>query len=348
MRRGDARSGLRSVRLRGHRLLEDVRTEQRLSRRPLQRLRGSLCIAPLGVPATSSECKVSTPACNASTPNTCGPVGTFQVGSDPEGIAFDGTNMWVTNYGSENVTELLPDGGRLGLVTVGSDPEGIAFDGTNMWVTHDFGSSITELLPDGGVSASSRSLMAYSKRGGSRSTARTCGSAQRPTVRSRACMSCGRMVEYSHSLSGTPICRRLPSRSTERTCGSRWCSAPSTSCCPMGTLGPFPVGRRPTGIAFDGTNMWVTNADTNNVTELLPDGGSLGPFPVGSDPAGIAFDGTHMWVANYGSNSITELSLDGGVAGTFDAGVGSQPYTIAFDGKHVWVANAGTGTVTEW
>lgn len=40
-------------------------------------------------------------------------------------------------------------------------------------------------------------------------------------------------------------------------------------------------------------------------------------FPVGAEPHGIAFDGTDMWVANFDSN-ITELqSSTGKVLGTF-------------------------------
>jgi DNA-binding beta-propeller fold protein YncE len=33
-------------------------------------------------------------------------VGTFAVGSLPNGIAFDGTHLWVANQGSNSVTEL--------------------------------------------------------------------------------------------------------------------------------------------------------------------------------------------------------------------------------------------------
>ena len=57
-------------------------------------------------------------------------------------------------------------------------------------------------------------------------------------------------------------------------------------------------------IAFDGTNMWVTNRGDDTVTKLSPAGAMLGTFAVGSDPVGIAFDGTHMWVAGSG---VTEL-----------------------------------------
>ena len=52
------------------------------------------------------------------------------------GVAFDGANIWVTNYGSGNVTRLRASNGAvLGTFTVGTNPYGVAFDGANIWVT---------------------------------------------------------------------------------------------------------------------------------------------------------------------------------------------------------------------
>ena len=53
--------------------------------------------------------------------------------------------MWVVNTGSNNVTELSPTGATLGTYAVGNDPYGIAFDGANMWVTNFFDGTVTEL-----------------------------------------------------------------------------------------------------------------------------------------------------------------------------------------------------------
>jgi hypothetical protein len=61
-------------------------------------------------------------------------------------------------------------------------------------------------------------------------------------------------------------------------------------------------------IALDGTNMWVTNLGSDNVTKLSPSGATLGTFAVGNSPEGIAFDGAHMWVTNVTpTGNVTEL-----------------------------------------
>jgi DNA-binding beta-propeller fold protein YncE len=50
-------------------------------------------------------------------------LGTFNVGTYPEGVAFDGANIWVANFGSSNVTKLRPsDGYALGTLQRGKEP----------------------------------------------------------------------------------------------------------------------------------------------------------------------------------------------------------------------------------
>jgi len=56
------------------------------------------------------------------------------VGSAPGGVAFDGTNIWVANHGSDTVTRLHISGGISGTFTVGNNPIAMAFDGANIWV----------------------------------------------------------------------------------------------------------------------------------------------------------------------------------------------------------------------
>jgi len=63
-------------------------------------------------------------------------LGTFAVGGQPFGIAFDGADMWVVNQGDGTVSKLrASDGTVLGTFTVGGSPYGVAFDGANVWVT---------------------------------------------------------------------------------------------------------------------------------------------------------------------------------------------------------------------
>jgi DNA-binding beta-propeller fold protein YncE len=67
------------------------------------------------------------------------------------------------------------------------------------------------------------------------------------------------------------------------------------------------VGNAPFGIAFDGTNMWVTNNGSENVTELSKTGATLGTFATLGGPQGIAFDGTHLWITDGQQGTVIEL-----------------------------------------
>src|SRR5215813_2995916 len=73
-------------------------------------------------------------------------VGPFAVGRGPEGVAFDGANIWVTNQFSDNVTKLrASDGAVIGTYAVGKRPIGVAFDGASVWVTNLLDDSVTKL-----------------------------------------------------------------------------------------------------------------------------------------------------------------------------------------------------------
>ena len=72
-------------------------------------------------------------------------------GSNPEGIAFDGTNMWTANYGGNSVTKITPTGTMTTYTGTGSEPYGIAFDGTNMWTANIGGNSVSMITPTGTI-----------------------------------------------------------------------------------------------------------------------------------------------------------------------------------------------------
>jgi len=71
-------------------------------------------------------------------------------GTQPYGIAFDGTNMWTANYGGNSVTKISPTGTMTTYTGTGSNPAAIAFDGTNMWTANMEGNNVTKVLVNRG------------------------------------------------------------------------------------------------------------------------------------------------------------------------------------------------------
>jgi hypothetical protein len=63
--------------------------------------------------------------------------------NQPVGLVYDGTQMWVTDYGAGKLLSVAQDGTIGTTVTVGAGPEQPAFDGENIWVPNSLDNSIT-------------------------------------------------------------------------------------------------------------------------------------------------------------------------------------------------------------
>jgi hypothetical protein len=63
--------------------------------------------------------------------------------SQPVGILFDGSNIWVTDFAANTLLKLDASVAILQTVQVGTSPEFPAFDGTNIWVPNNIGNSVT-------------------------------------------------------------------------------------------------------------------------------------------------------------------------------------------------------------
>ena len=62
-------------------------------------------------------------------------LGTFSVGSSPEGVVYNGTNIWIANSGGNILTKLgASNGANLGAFGVGASPRRLVFDGASVWV----------------------------------------------------------------------------------------------------------------------------------------------------------------------------------------------------------------------
>ena len=70
----------------------------------------------------------------------------FTVGTNPQGLAFDGDNIWVANPGSDNVMKLrASDGSLLDTYAAGEYPHALAFDGANIWVANEGSNNVMKL-----------------------------------------------------------------------------------------------------------------------------------------------------------------------------------------------------------
>ncbi len=268
----------------------------------------------------------------------------FAVASSPSSLAFDGTNIWVSNVGSNNVSKLrASDGNIQGTFTVGSQPLAVAFDGTNIWVVNISSNNVTKLR------ASDGSLQGTFAIGGQPRGVAFDGT--NIWVASNSSNNVKKLRASDGVLLGTFATGSQPEGVTFDGVNIWVTNNGSSNVTKLkasdgALIGNFTVGNNPRGIAFDGSSIWVSNFLDGTVSKVrTSDGAVQGTYAVGTGPFGVAFDGTNIWVANSNSSNVTKLRASDGVSqGAFSTG--TNPFGLAFDGSNMWVVNNGSDNVT--
>jgi YVTN family beta-propeller protein len=99
-------------------------------------------------------------------------------------------------------------------------------------------------------------------------------------------------------------------------------------------LATINVNGFPSGIVFDGNNMWVSDINNSRVIKYASNGAELGSVIVPGNPQGLSFDGTAIWVANAAGNFVVAIPTSNS-ANLGSVTVGNNPLRTAFDGAYV-------------
>jgi DNA-binding beta-propeller fold protein YncE len=106
------------------------------------------------------------------------------------------------------------------------------------------------------------------------------------------------------------------------------------------------IGSNPVALAFDGEFIWCTNFLGNIYRiEFDPDPVVVTVDPGLGIPTGLIYDGANIWVIDQGDNKIKKLN-GGGTMVLQDAAIGSSAQQPVFDGTNIWVPNFNNDTVT--
>ncbi len=241
---------------------------------------------------------------------------TTPVGAAPIELAYDGANIWVTDYTSSDVTIVTRGGNPVKTIPLpGANPEGILFDGKYIWVANN------------GVGANSVSKFDVV----SQTLIATYPVGLNPDGVAFDGVSIWVTNSYNNDVwkinrdSGTYV-------------------------------DGYGTGIYPLSIIYDGANMWIGNGNGGSAGTAVSGGGSLtkirasdgatlGTYAVGSVVRGLLFDGTSIWVCNSGDNTVSRLqSSNVALLGTY--ATGKAPRAVAFDGTKIWIANSGDDTLT--
>ncbi len=280
-----------------------------------------------------------------------GRAATFSM-TNPTGMAFDGTNVWVANLSADTVTKVdSATGATLATVAVGDQPRAIVYDGANMWVANAGSNSVSKISI-----ATNQVVATYSTTGLGPWAIVFDGTYVWTTDRTTHGLT--RIAAASGTVTGPYPAGTTPSGiAYDGT--SLWVTSTGTD--QVRVMDPatgalqatVTVGTTPYGIAYDGTNMWVANLDSHDVTKIdvatrtavdSTSAGALGPT---AQPFGVAYDGHVVWVGSLTTNTVSEI--DPGNAEVLSTWpVAAAPYGLVFDGLAVWVGSRDGNKITRF
>jgi sugar lactone lactonase YvrE len=98
-------------------------------------------------------------------------------------------------------------------------------------------------------------------------------------------------------------------------------------------------GPCPTGLTFDGQNLWLADIYTDKIYNINPENGKvIKSFDSpGHKPEGLAWDGKYLWHIDSGEKSIYRLDPQTGRAITILESNSSNPRDLAWDGRNLWI-----------
>lgn len=227
--------------------------------------------------------------------------------SQPTGIAFDGSYIWVASQKDNTVSKIARDTGDvIASVAVGKQPQGMAFDGSSIWVANRGSNTVSKINPETNAVTATIAVgdkpvglifdgtflwsVEFAAGGVSKISVladQVVGSVHLPAGAMGAAFDGAHLWVAS---SGSDVVSKID---------------PSSAL----VVDTVNVGMRPSGVAFDGRYVWIANAGSGTVSRLLPDSNVVaGEVPVGQGASAIAYDGTSLWVLNSDDNTMSRVN----------------------------------------
>ena len=243
--------------------------------------------------------------------------------------AWGGQILYVSNYGSNTVSEVTASGTVTTFFSSGLNrPQGLAFDGQgNLYIANDFGHSISEVTSSGTLLKTISLGTSYNPMGLAFNQGNLYVASSDSTVSK---------VAANGTVSNLPFGFSYPADVAFDTHNNLYVSNQYgfiSKVTPGGTMTTFVSGlSMPAGLAFDSNgNLYVACEENNKVYEYSSSGSLLKTISstLFDEPDGLAFDAQgNLYVANYGSNTVSEVTT-GGTITTFAKGF-DDPTFLAF------------------
>jgi hypothetical protein len=245
---------------------------------------------------------------------TASALGMTTVGDNPEGIAWDGKDLWVPLFGTNVVRVRASDGKVLETWTGGNFNEGVL-------------AAIGRIFVTGQSSPGRLYRIDPSQAAGAMQTV----ASNLPNNPGQMAFDGARIwtANWSGSVSIVTPGASIP-----------WTVTTVTT----GASANF-------GVVFDGSNIWVSDRKPGNAPGLArkvdSTGATLLTVTVGSNPDYLLFDGSNVWVPNSFDATVSVVrASNGALLATLTGNGLIDPSIAAFDGKRVLITNPNGQTLS--
>jgi len=239
--------------------------------------------------------------------NDPGKAATIEVGNGPEGLASDGTNIYVANYLDNTVSVIDPTNNTVtDTINVGTFPSGLSYNGTNIYVANGDDDNVSVINPTNNTIIDTITV------GNGPKAIVFDGTNVYVTNQHDDTVSV--IDPNTNEVIGSPINvgdrPRGAAFNGTNIYVSNW-SDNSVSIINPNTntvTKTISVGDGAGGIAYDGNKIYVNNQfdDTisiiNTTKNIVID-----TITAGNGPTGIVCDGTNVFIANYNDNKVLKL-----------------------------------------
>ena len=221
------------------------------------------------------------------------------------------TNVWVTNPGSNNVTVINATSGSSVNYASGNNPDGIVFDGANMWVANYEPATVTKIraldgtilqtIPVGTKDVSYPRLLAYDNIA-NRVWVTVCGDDKVKKINPDT-----GEIEGNYDVPGYPYAIVFDGTYmwvTQGVLDNVVKIRPSDGA----IVGTYNAGFAPNGITFDGTYIWITD-QLGMVNQLrASDSSHVGTYKTGKRPQWVTTGGGHVWITNGSDDTVSRCT----------------------------------------
>jgi DNA-binding beta-propeller fold protein YncE len=283
------------------------------------------------------------------------------VGSFPEGLAIEGTNLYVgATFGNRDGTATLSlvdttSGEVVNALQIEGEPLGMVIGDGSLWVARRGSDQVSQI-----DLASFTQVGTVNTPGTPHDLAFSAGelwvaaigTLYRVDPATQAAVPVGEFdflsglvvtddrvyVSYGKDPDPDPAAEPLPPDTTPGTVAA--IDAVSGA-----VVAEVAVAGDPDVVALGDSGLWVAQRNADTVTRIDPESFEItGEVQVGEAPAAIDIDGDRVWVGNNGGDSV---SLVDGPSGTLVATepVGARPLNVLADASGIWVALSGDNAV---